>query len=863
MVKPRQRGRADQGMTRSAEAMLATDRLGQVQPGTVKRTRTRSIRTTLVGLLLVPLVALVSLWVFLASITLGNALAERNFNRLGAATSKSTQSLLTALEQERSATFLWLSSQRRSPVSQLAASRRADDAAIASYEKSNAEGLVAKRALVAQLRKIPRLRSAIDAGTLSASGAFQAYSGIVDGLFAVYTSKGQSDISLYRHTLGAIDAGRALEQLSRELTLVAGAEISHGQMNATDGRLFADAVAGQHLLVNDAITQADQQLRTRLQSLYDSPLHLRLAALEDQIAGSTRGRPLPPSTLKAWGSVSMAFLLQFLAVSNGDAGPLAAEAGRVGSTLFREAGLAGGLGLLAVLAAVFLMVRFGRSIRTELTGLHDGADVLANQRLPHVIERLRTGDEVDVAAESPPLATGKITEIVRVAGAFSSLQRIAVDAAVGQANLRRGVSRVFLNMSLRNQSLLHRQLRMLDAMERATNDPAVLADLFRLDHLTTRMRRNAESLIILSGATPGRGWREPVPVFNILRAAVAEVEDYVRVDVLREPSDSIAGPAVNDVVHLIAELVENATVFSPPNTRVEVRADSVGHGIAVEIEDRGLGLTPAELDEINARLASPPGFDLATNDQLGLFVVGQLASRHGIKVSLRESAYGGTRAVVLLPHSVIVRQGETSAQLIPADAGQQDTVSPDAVLLPASAPGLMANRELTSTLSVSGQYRIDAVPLGSRTEPWAEGTRGLWEPIRRQAPPGQYTSWDTPSPALTQDPATAPHAAVSPAPHSGSAGAHRGLPRRVRQTSLAPQLRKAGPPGENTSGRGTAAQDAAPGHDRRAATPEDTLSRMSALQDGWQRGRVDDLGWPSDKPADAPDAPEANDGEAW
>ena len=389
--------------------------------------------------------------------------------------------------------FLWRSSPKRPRVSQLVRSRRAGDAAIAAYERGSAEGVLARQALIAQLRKIPRLRDAIDSGSLSAPAAFQAYSNIVDGLFAVYIANKQSDISLYQHTLAAIDAGRALEQLSRELTLVAGAELAGGHMSPTDGKLFSNAVANQNLLVNDAITQSDPELRASLRHLYSTPLHRKLAALESRIAASAHDQAISAATFRAWGSVSAPFLGLFLAVANGDARPLAAQAGKVGSSLFREAGLAGGLGLIAVLAALFLMVRFGRLIREELTALHDGADVVANKRLPGVIERLRAGDELDVAAESPPLATGKITEVVRVAEAISSLQHIAVDAAVGQANLRKGVNRVFLNMSLRNQSLLHRQLGMLDAMERATNDPTALADLFRLDHLTTRMRRNAES----------------------------------------------------------------------------------------------------------------------------------------------------------------------------------------------------------------------------------------------------------------------------------------------------------------------------------------------------------------------------------
>ena len=162
----------------------------------------------------------------------------------------------------------------------------------------------------------------------------------------------------------------------------------------------------------------------------------------------------------------------------------------------------------------------------------------------------------------------------------------------------------------------------------------------------------------MSGSVPGRGWRDPVPVVDVLRAAVAEVEDYVRVDVTSETDDLVAGSAVNDVIHLVAELVENATVFSPPNTRIEVRAERVGTGLVAEVEDRGLGLSADELDDINRRLASTPEFDLARSEQLGLFVVSHLAARHDIKVSLRRSVYGGTTAVVLLPFGVVVRQEE-------------------------------------------------------------------------------------------------------------------------------------------------------------------------------------------------------------
>ncbi len=208
---------------------------------------------------------------------------------------------------------------------------------------------------------------------------------------------------------------------------------------------------------------------------------------------------------------------------------------------------------------------------------------------------------------------------------------------------------MFRNLARRNQSLLQRQLSVLDDMERRATDPDVLEDLFKMDHLTTRMRRHAEGLIILSGAPPGRSWSAPVKLIDVMRGAVAEVEDYARVTVSTQSRTALAGSAVTDVIHLLAELIENATSLSPPFTQVRVGGESVANGFAIEIEDRGLGMTPQRLAELNERLANPPDLNPANTEQLGLFVVGQLARRHRISVMLRPSPYGGTTAVVLIP----------------------------------------------------------------------------------------------------------------------------------------------------------------------------------------------------------------------
>ena len=246
---------------------------------------------------------------------------------------------------------------------------------------------------------------------------------------------------------------------------------------------------------------------------------------------------------------------------------ITADSNHQGDVIEERLAAVGVGGLLVVLLSTFLLLRFARRITRELTRLRNAAQVLAGERLPSVVQRLRAGDDVDVTAEAPPLDLGTRTrEVSETADAFSAVQHTAIQAAVEQAQLRKGVSNVFRSLARRNQSLVQRQLRMLDEMERGTQDPDALGQLFRLDHLTTRMRRQAEGLIILSGAAPGRRWRQPVPVVEALRGAISEIEDYVRVDLLTESPDFLTGAAVADVTHLLAELIENAVVYSrrPP-----------------------------------------------------------------------------------------------------------------------------------------------------------------------------------------------------------------------------------------------------------------------------------------------------------
>jgi len=283
-----------------------------------------------------------------------------------------------------------------------------------------------------------------------------------------------------------------------------------------------------------------------------------------------------------------------------------------------------------------------------------------------------------------------------VGHAFEAVQRTAVRAAVDEATLRRGISEVFLNIARRSQALLHRQLTLLDRMERRTTSPQELEDLFKLDHMATRMRRHAEALVILAGSAPGRGWRHPVPIVDVVRGATSEIEDYVRVSLDRLPDMRVAGRSVGDLIHLLAELLENATSFAPPHTQVRVHAEMVSGGLALQIEDRGLGMSEQELAEANQRLADPPLFDPAHSARLGLLVVAKLAARQGITVRLRTSPYGGVTAVVLVPADLVVTDREEEVtQTLTSPAAKKEI----------SAQSFVEDKENATTVSI-----VDGLP---------------------------------------------------------------------------------------------------------------------------------------------------------
>jgi len=363
-----------------------------------------------------------------------------------------------------------------------------------------------------------------------------------------------------------------------------------------------------------------------------------------------------------------------------------------------------GVIIIALLLSFVGTIFVARSLTGPLSLLRAAALDIASTRLPEMVRRLRDADAATADANSrvEPIPITSSDEIGEVARSFDEVHQQAVRLASEQAMLRANVNSMFVNLSRRSQSLVQRQLRLIDELENSEQDPDQLANLFKLDHLATRMRRNGENLLVLAGEEPGRKWSQAVRLLDVLRAGASEVEQYERVQLQGLPDTNVVGRVVNDLVHLVAELLENATSFSAPETRVTVTANTLNTGgVMLEIEDSGIGMTPEELDDANERLANPPVIDVAISRRMGLYVVGRLATRHGIQVRLRRSAGGGITALVLVPSSllagveneqapvtelsatgvrnlggVLPRRGAIGSEGFPAFADQQDATGP-------------------------------------------------------------------------------------------------------------------------------------------------------------------------------------------
>ena len=629
--------------------------------------RGRSIRLRIYFLVAIPLVALVGLIGYGVTTAVTNAISLDRAPNLVNATAVPAANFANYVQAERAAAVVYLfqptAANLQAYQAAIAATDKAKPAFIAAMTSEATVGTETASAtktingIVSGMNKLPDLRNAVKARLLNPLDALGFYSQGMGDEVKLFLTQTESVVANDQQSqaIGLIATVQGREQLSEEDALLAGM-LAGQRMSQKDHVAFTQMAATRQADVAYAsYILSPANLATYNAALAKSgPTQQNLTNIEQAITAGTSVTELPV-TQAQWQQLAGALLQEEydggVAVANGI---LAADHQLSHSAWVRVA-VTSAVGLVGLLLTILASTLVARGIIRRLGGLETSALTLAEKQLPDVISRLRRGEDVDVASEAPPLRIGH-DEIGRVGQAIDLVRQSAIRAAVDEARLRQGLNDVFRSLARRSQSLLHRQLTLLDQMERRASDPEALDDLFRLDHLTTRMRRHAEGLVILAGAPPGRGWSSPVRMVDVMRGAIAEVEDYARVSVATRSQAALAGSAVADVIHLLAELIENATTLSPPYTSVRVSGDTVANGFAIEVEDRGLGMSPPRLAELNDRLAHPPEFNPSDSEQLGLFVVGQLAKRHGVRVTLKASPYGGTAAVVLIPGHLVVTE---------------------------------------------------------------------------------------------------------------------------------------------------------------------------------------------------------------
>ncbi|MET9438319.1 nitrate- and nitrite sensing domain-containing protein [Streptomyces sp. NPDC006551] len=633
------------------------------------RFRGKSIRRKIVALLLVPLLSLTGLWGFATTLTGRAADQLLDVGYIVEKVGYPLEDTVRVIQKERRQSLIYLADPRASDaLTTLREQREATDRQIARIRTNAADSGVREEmrpvtsqrltSLLAALDGLDSLRRSVENRSIGRMQALDFYNRLVDPCYGfLLTLHALENVEMDKQGRALVGVVRARELLSREDALVMSALIAE-RVTAPEIRAISDLIANRKQFYDVSLEVLPTAERERFERYWGSPdtEPLRRAEEDLVLAGATEN----PRTITAerWAERANP-VLDDLARENTEAGDRYQDRVQPAAySVLLKAGVAGVLGFLALLVSVVVSVRVGRDLVRDLRRLRKEAQEVSGVRLPSVMRRLAAGEHVDVETEVPHLRYEE-DEVGQVGQALNTLQRAAVEAAVKQADMRRGVSEVFVNLARRNQVLLHRQLTLLDTMERRTEDTEELADLFRLDHMTTRMRRHAEGLVILSGAAPSRQWRKPVQLMDVVRAAVAEVEDYERIEVRRLPRLGVGGPAVADLTHLIAELLENATVFSPPHTAVQVLGERVANGFTLEIHDRGLGMAPDALLDANLRLAETPEFELSDTDRLGLFVVSRLAQRQNVRVSLQPSPYGGTTAVVFIPATLLTDAPET------------------------------------------------------------------------------------------------------------------------------------------------------------------------------------------------------------
>ncbi|MEU0137847.1 nitrate- and nitrite sensing domain-containing protein [Streptomyces sp. NPDC006296] len=659
----------------AAETPASENPGGPTSAGSRMALRNWRISTRLVSLLALPVVA---------ATTLGGLRIDQSMNdmdqlehmQLLTKMTKQATALANALQEERDKSAGPLSNGVKATDYKVTQPRERTDRAKAAFfeatdEIGNTPGDAALDSIHAsvsqigtQLGNITSIRKDAYAADSPSLNTIDQYSQLITSLLSLSQDMAQatSNPEMIKRTraLAAFSSSKEYASVERAIIAAAlpGAESDKTHLNDNDQAFGRNALgkAGSTLKTFETTYESTGRSSAELLAPLDNGNPEITAA--DVYAKKVLDSPLGMEGSKArtymdWYDQSSNKIQAMKTIEETLLGEMESKARELREESQRDAILNGAIILIVLGVSLVGAFVVARSMIRSLRRLQDTATRVAQDRLPELVKQLSETDPQDVDTSVESVGVHSRDEIGQVAAAFDDVHREAVRLAAEQALLRGNVNAMFTNLSRRSQGLIQRQLSLISELESREADPDQLSSLFKLDHLATRMRRNGENLLVLAGEEPGRRWTRPVPLVDVLRAAASEVEQYERIELAAVPATEVAGRVVNDLVHLLAELLENATSFSSPQTKVRVTGHALPDGrVLVEIHDTGIGLSPEDLAAINERLAAPPTVDVSVSRRMGLFVVGRLSLRHGIRIQLRPSDSGGTTALVMLPMEV-------------------------------------------------------------------------------------------------------------------------------------------------------------------------------------------------------------------
>jgi len=682
----------------------------------------RTIRGRMVRTLAVPLATMLGLLGFIA---VGEVQTYRRAVAISDAVglTLAVQDLVHELQRERGLTngLLGGETRYRSDVDnqrpRVNTARAALDALTADHNISGVDVVLTASDLLDDLGTV---RRNVDAGGADRPGTFDYYTNAIDALGGLNIGANESEDSILLRDLDALQSlGDAKEAAAKERGFLNGV-FAAGKFSAGEYARFADIRGAKRAALTQFARHATDAQQARLDAALRSTAATRASGHEEAAIAASDGRPVSVDSRVWWDA--MTGLVDDLRGVQQSVG-VEAQA-RTADLRTRAATELVVLLVLAVLVSAalageaMLLISSARSITAPLADLAREADEVASRRLPEAVARIQAAPDNQLPPAPVVVPARAAAEISQVAQAFGRVQQVAYELATEQAVVRRNTTESLANLGHRNQNLLRRQLSFISQLERDESDPTALANLFELDHLATRMRRNAESLLVLVGETSPRRWATPLPVADVIRAAIAEVEDYRRVELRRIDNAYVTGGMVSDLAHMIAELVENGLAFSPPELDVEIYGQWIGTKYLVAVLDQGVGMTEEDLARANARLRGEESFLIGPARFLGHYVVGRLASELGASVQLACSPVTGVTARLVLPPGVV---SASSEQIQPEP--QADSLQQEGAERPNTAPQSDAPRHPVSAMAVAPGFPWLVDPANGTT-PTPYPTRG-------------------------------------------------------------------------------------------------------------------------------------------